>query len=91
MCNESEAEDDDDIPLSLVGSAGDTLLDLVGCGLALLGRHLLLSLCHGCQQMSMGEGWVEEQRTVGNTLAVVVSHLAGWWVVGLVDWLWLKV
>merc|ERR1711990_508058 len=34
----------DDITLGLVGGVGDTLLDLVGCGLALLRRDLLLDL-----------------------------------------------
>merc|ERR1712222_22281 len=33
-----------DITLGLVGGVGDTLLDLVGCGLALLRRDLLLDL-----------------------------------------------
>lgn len=39
-----------DLPLGLVGGVGDTLLDLVGCGLALLRRDLLLDLCESCQQ-----------------------------------------
>merc|ERR1712070_1296741 len=33
-----------DVALGLVGGGGDTLLDLVGCGLALLRRDLLLNL-----------------------------------------------
>lgn len=64
------------IPLGLIGGVGDTLLDLVGCGLALLRRDLLLDLCERCQQCSIRQkGCV--RRTVTQTLAAVVSHVDG--------------